>query len=61
MEHTDDVSMATVPNGKLNLAKDLAEKELEDVTDYQAVMGLLMYASPATQPDISYAVATLSR
>ena len=40
------------PKLKLDLAKDQGEKELEDITDYQAVMGSLMYAALATQPDI---------
>jgi len=34
---------------------------LEHITDYQAVVGSLMYAALATWPDISYAVAALSR
>jgi hypothetical protein len=37
------------------------ELEHEDITDYQAVVGSLMYTALATQPDISYAVAALSR
>jgi hypothetical protein len=45
----------------LDLAEDWGEKELEDITDYQAVVGSLMYAALATRPDISYAVAALSR
>jgi len=49
------------PNIKLDLAEDRGEKELEDITDYQAVVGSLMYAALATRPDISYAVAALSR
>jgi hypothetical protein len=49
------------PNVKLDLAEDWGEKELEDITDYQAVMGSLMYAALATRPDISYAVTALSR
>jgi hypothetical protein len=51
------------PNVKLDLAEDRGEKELdqEDITDYQAVVGSLMYATLATRRDISYAVAALSR
>jgi hypothetical protein len=51
------------PNVKLDLAEDLWEMELEqeDITDYQAVMGSLLYAALATWPDISYVVAALSR
>jgi len=47
----------------LDLADNWGEKELEpeDITDYQAVVGSLMYAALATWPDISYAVAALSR
>jgi hypothetical protein len=42
------------------LAKDQIEKELEDTTDYQSVVGSLMYAALVTRPDILYAVAALS-
>jgi hypothetical protein len=57
MEHTDGISTRMDLNVKLDLAKDLGEKQLEDITDYQAVMGSLMYAALATQPDILNAVA----
>jgi len=60
MEHTHDVSTPIDPNVKMDLAEDRGEKELEDITDYQAVVGSLMYAALATRPDISYAVAALS-
>ena len=60
MEHTHGVLMPMDPNIKLDLAEDRGEKELEDITDYQAVVGSLMYAALATQPDISYVVAALS-
>jgi len=36
------------PNIRLDLDEDRGEKELEDITDYQAVMGSLMYAALAT-------------
>ena len=49
------------PNVKLDLAEDPGEKELEDITDYQAVVGSLMYTALATGPDILYAVTALSR
>ena len=51
------------PSVKLDLAKDRGEKELEqeDITDYQAVMGSLMYSALATQPGILDTVAALSR
>jgi len=63
MEHTHGVSTPMDPNVKLDLAEDWGEKELEqeDITDYQAVMGSLIYAALATRPDILYAVAALSR
>jgi hypothetical protein len=48
------------PDVKLNWADDWGEKELEDITDYQAVVGSPMYAALATRPDISDAVAALS-
>jgi len=60
MEHTDDVSTPMDPNVKLDLAKDQGEKELDDITDYQEVVGSLMYAALATWPDISFAVTALS-
>jgi len=61
MEHTHGVSTPMDPNVELDLAEDRGEKELDDITDYQAVVGLLMYAALATRPDISYVVAALSR
>jgi len=61
MEHTHGVSTPMDSNTKLDLAEDRGEKELEDITDYQAVMGSLMYAALATRPDISYAVWRKSR
>jgi len=63
MEHTHGVSMPMDPNSKLEMAKNWGEKKLEqeDITDYQAVVGSRMYAALATRPDISYAVAALSR
>jgi len=48
------------PNVKLDLAGNCGQKELDDITDYQAVVGSLMYAALATRPDISYAVTALS-
>jgi len=63
MEHSHGVSTPTDPKVKLDLAKDRGEKELEqeDITDNQAGVESLMYAALATRPDISYAVAALSR
>jgi len=61
MEHTHGVSTPMDPNVKLDLAEDRGEKELKEITDYQAVVGSLMYAALATRPDISYAVAALFR
>ena len=63
MEHTHIVSTPMDPNVKLDLAEDRGEKELEqeDITDDQAVVGSLMYATLATRPDISCAVTALSR
>jgi hypothetical protein len=48
MEHTHDVSTPMDPNVKSDLAEDRGEKQLEDITDYQAVVGSLMYAALAT-------------
>jgi len=61
MEHTHSVSTPINPNEKLDLAEDRGEKELEDITDYKAVVESLMYAALATQPHISFAVTALSR
>jgi len=61
LEHTHSVSMPMDSNIQLDLVEDWGEKELEDITDYQTVMGSLMYTALATRPDISYAVAALSR
>jgi hypothetical protein len=41
------------------LAKDQSEKELENTTDYQPVVGSLMYEAIVTWPDILYAVTAL--
>jgi len=62
MEHTHGFQMPMNPNLMLNLGKDRGEKEpeQEDITDYQAVVELLMYTACATWPDISYMVAALS-
>jgi hypothetical protein len=53
MEHTHGVSTPMDPNAKLDLAEDWGEKQLEDIKDYQAVVGSLMNAAHATRPDIS--------
>jgi len=53
MEHSHSVSTPMDPNIKLDLAENRGEKELEDITDYQAVMGSLMYSALVTRPDIS--------
>jgi hypothetical protein len=62
MVHTHGVSTPMDPNVKLDFAKDLGEKELEqeDITANQAVVGSLMYAALTTWADILYAVAALS-
>jgi hypothetical protein len=61
MEHSQGISTPMDPNVTLDLAEDRGEKELEDIIDYQAVVGSLMYAALATRPDVSYAVAALCR
>ena len=45
---------------KLDLAKDSEEREA-DPTEYQTIVGSLMYIALATKPDISFAVPALSR
>jgi len=61
MEHSHGVTTPMHSNLQLDLAENRGEKELEDITDYQAVVGSIMYAALATQPDFSYVVAALSR
>ena len=61
MENTPGVSTFMNSNVKLDLADNRGENELDYITDYQAVVGSLMNAALATLPDISYAVAALSR
>jgi len=46
---------------KLDLANNWGEPKLKDIKGYQAIVGSLMYAALATQPDISFAVAALCR
>jgi hypothetical protein len=61
MDHAHGVLTPMDPRIILDSAEDRREKELEDITDYQAVVGSLMYAALPTRPDISYKVAALSR
>jgi hypothetical protein len=58
-----ELSAPMVPNLELDFADDRGEKELDkdSVKHYQAIVGSLIYAALATRPDISYAVAALSR
>jgi len=60
MKHTPAVSTPMDPNGKLDLVEDRRDKELDNITDYQAVVPSVMHAALATTPDISYTVAALS-
>ena len=52
MEHTHGMSTPMHTNARLDLAEDRGEKELEDIINYQAAVGLLMYAVHATRPDM---------
>jgi hypothetical protein len=61
MKHGHSVLTPVDPNVKLDLAEDYGEKELKDITDYETVVGSLMYTALASRPDISYAVAAHSR
>jgi len=61
MEHICGVSMPMDPYVKLDLAENHGEKEMEHITDFQAVMGILIYRALATQQDILYPVVALSR
>jgi hypothetical protein len=47
------VSTLMDPNVMLDLAEDLGEKELNNIKDYQAIIGSVMYAVLATLPDMS--------
>jgi hypothetical protein len=49
------------PNVMLGLAQHREEKELEDIKEYQAIVGSLIDIAVATHPDILFAVATLCR
>ena len=44
----------------LDIAQNWWENELDNITDYQTVVWLLMYAALATMLDILYTVAALS-
>jgi hypothetical protein len=60
MEHSHGLSTPMDPNIQFDLSEARGGKQLDDITDYQALVGLLMYAELATWPDISYAVAALA-
>jgi len=61
MEHIHGVSTHIDCNVTLNVANNQGEKELKDITDYQAVMESLIYTALQTRPDISIEVAALFR
>jgi hypothetical protein len=46
---------------KLQLVKNAAEEDPELRKKFQSLIGALLYLSRMTRPDISYAVAALSR
>jgi hypothetical protein len=56
MQNTHGASTLRDPNVKLDLAADQGEKELKDITGYQAIVGSLMYAALVTRSDISFPV-----
>jgi len=60
IEDTHCVLIPLDPNVKLNLANNTKEKELDDITDYQAFMGSLICPSFATWPNILYVITALS-
>jgi hypothetical protein len=60
MEHIQDVSLPVDPNFKFDLPDDMGQKELDHVTDDQAVVESPMYTVLVTRADISNAVAALS-
>jgi hypothetical protein len=60
MQNAQNVSTPMDPNVKLDLANDRGEKELNNITGYQATVSSLMSGALATRPDISFAVAELS-
>jgi hypothetical protein len=51
-----DVSSPMGPNLMIDFAEDREEKELTNIKRFQAIVGSLMYASLATQPEITFGV-----
>ena len=60
MENAHGASTPMDVHVKLDLAESRGEREV-DPTDYQAIVGSLMYIALETRPDIPYAVSALSR
>jgi hypothetical protein len=66
MSTADGVQTPLDPNVRLDRQQEGAEAGQQgavevDPTQYQAIVGSLMYAALGTRPDITYAVAALSR
>ncbi|KAH0609220.1 uncharacterized protein H6S33_001448 [Morchella sextelata] len=59
MSNCKPVGTPLEPN--LNLHKGEPEDQIEKPTEYQSIIGSLMYASIATRPDITHAVTALSQ
>jgi len=59
IEHPPSVSTPMDPNIKWDLAEDLGEKMLDDIWDYQAFVGSLMYSAVSTLQCMLYTVAAL--
>jgi hypothetical protein len=59
MSNCKPVGTPIEPN--LNLHKGEPEDQIEKPTEYQSIIGSLMYASIATRPDFTHAVTALSQ
>ena len=49
------------PATKLPLGKDVDGEPMEEKWDYRSIVGMLLYVSSNTRPDISYAVSQVAR
>ena len=61
MDYAHNAMTPMDPNVNLDLAEDWREKELEEIKEYQEIVGSLMYTALETRPGISFALASLCR
>jgi hypothetical protein len=59
MDYAHSAMTPMDPNVNLDLVEDRREKELEDIKEYQEIVGSLMYTAHETRPEISFALAAL--